>query len=137
MSEIDKQDLNRVHERIDNVENEQKEIKENFFNTLISVNKNLTKLNENVEQNDDKTDDLADLTDELADEIETLSQKNQSRKHQIEMHAANCPARQYHELADESKVKKGVHSIKEHPVISAGTLTGILVGIAKAVEVIL
>lgn len=125
-------DILRLHDRIDRIEDEHKEIRTNFFNTMQSVNKNLVELNTKMDANDENTKRLCKA-------VKALAKSNQRRKHEIEMHAAECGARTHIDTLKQAgdPLQRAKLTIKEHPIISAGSLTGIVALIGKLIEAIL
>lgn len=126
-------DIIRIHERIDRVEDENKEIRESFYNTMNSVNENLSALNTKIDANDMKTANLCKAVNRLAEQ-------NQKNKHDIEMHAAECEVRRevdsLKQRADVDRIKNAKRTIKEHPIISTGAATGIAAALVKIIELL-
>ena len=125
-------DILRLHDRIDRIEDEHKEIRTNFFNTMQAVNKNLVELNTKMDAKDENTKRLCKA-------VKAIDKSNQRRKHEIEMHAAECEARIHIDTLKQSGdlLQRAKLTIKEHPIISAGSLTGIVALIGKLIEAIL
>lgn len=124
MADVDKDDINRIRKRIDKIQDEHVEIRGQFYETIQAVNNNLTALNTKMDMNDTKTSDLCR-------KVNGLVKENQQRKHDIELHEAECPARV---KGNDGYVKRGVLTVKRHPIISAGGLGGILAAAVKIIE---
>lgn len=84
--EIDTDDLNRVHDRIDGVIERRRDHTQEYIDILRNIETELTALNERVKQNDEKTDKLTNA-------VKKLVKENKDRKHDLEMHKEKCPAR--------------------------------------------
>lgn len=126
MSDVDGEDLNRVHERIDRMEDKYNGKREKTLEQFIHINSNLSSIKERLQSNDEKTDDLCEKLDDMKEE-------QMERKHDIEEHEAECPARLSF-LREHGYVKNGVRFAKEHPVVSSGTVSGIVIAVVKALN---
>ncbi len=100
--------------------------REKTLEQFIHINSNLSSINERLQSNDEKTDDLCDKLDDIKEE-------QMDRRNDIEEHEAECPARLSF-LSERGYVKNGVTFAKEHPVVSSGTVSGIVIGIVKVLN---
>lgn len=129
MSEVNSEDLNRVHERIDRVEDKYNGKREKTLEQFMHINSNLSSINERLQSNDEKTDNLCSKLDDIKEE--QLEHRND-----IEEHEAECPARLSF-ISEKGYVMNGVTFAKEHPLVSSGTVSAIGVALFKVVEFII
>ena len=126
MSEVNSEDLNRVHERIDRIEDKYNGKREKTLEQFMHINSNLSSINERLQSNDQRTASLCEKVDDIKEE-------QMNRKHDIEEHEAECPARLSF-IRDNGYVRNGVEFVKEHPLVSSGTISAIGVALFKVVE---
>ncbi len=119
----------RTHERMNRIENNQKELQGNIHDTLMTLNKTLSSLDERVAHNDDKTD-------ELSEQVSNLTQEIQEYQNALELHEADCPAREYHELKRKGIIDGGKETIKKHPWLTGGAISGIATAAAKLIQMV-
>jgi len=126
LSEVNSDDLNRIHERIDRIEDKYNGKREKTLDQFMQINSNLSSINERLQSNDKKTDDLCSKLDEIKEE-------QMEHRNDIEEHEAECPARLSF-IRENGYVRNGVTFAKEHPLVSSGTISAIGVALFKVVE---
>lgn len=124
---VDKGDMKRLHERIDNTDRNQSTIKDQFNDVVIEINRNLVELNTNVGT-------LQGNTNKICKAVLKLSENIKDVDHKVHMHAATCPARRQYVNDDLDPIKDGVRYAKRHPIMTSGGIGGLIVASLKIVE---
>ncbi len=126
MSEVDNEDLNRVHERIDEIQqNRVKDLKD-LNDCLTSIKKNIAGIEENLENQKVTLEEVAAKTENLADERKDWKKVIEN---DIEKHMAECPATDIVKVSENRGKRKLVKQFaQDHPWLTGGS--GVAVGAA-------
>ncbi len=134
MSEVDSEDLNRVHERIDDVQKNRVEDLKDVNDCLAKIKKNIAGIQENLENQKETLEDVAEKTDNLAQQKKDWDKIIDNR---IEMARAECPATDLIKLKKNPDKRRVLKKFaQDHPLVTGGSGAAVGAALLKIADVL-
>jgi len=133
---VNRDDLKRVHERIDDLQENRLQDLKDTNECLTKIKKSIASIESSLEQQKETLDNLSSKTDDLADKRKDWDSVIDEK---IEMHMAECPATDVINLQKEGLLGGVKRFGRKHPLITGGggaaTVTALIKIASKILEI--
>jgi len=114
---VKRDDLKRVHERIDDLQENRLEDLKDTNECLTKIKKSIASIESSLERQKETLDNLSSKTDDLADKRKDWDSVIDEK---IEMHQAECPATDLMNLKKDGFLGGAKNFGRKHPFITGG-----------------